>query len=168
MVSIDYYYIINVIIHLHWQINLALMLTNKTQQEQTENFLYESKDTGLHNAINFAAGVVCNAKRRDSSLPLLSKLHWLPVSFRIDFKIALTVFKIISTGQPTYLQNLINLYAPALQLRSSATNNLLFLWQKLNCTVVLSKFHLMELVPAAIKNSIHQHVSVDTFKRRLQ
>ena len=108
----------------------------------------------LQRVQNFAALVVCNAKRRDNSLPLLSKLHWLPVSFRINFKIALTVFKIISTGQPTYLQILLSLYAPVRQLRSSATNNLVVPLVKTKLHSRAFKMYALTLwnsLPAAIK-----------------
>jgi len=36
----------------------------------------------------------------------LAKLHWLPVKFRISFKIAIITFKILSTSQPAYLISL--------------------------------------------------------------
>jgi len=37
----------------------------------------------------------------------LSNLHWLPVRKRIDFKLALTTYKILSTHQPAYLRSLL-------------------------------------------------------------
>ena len=41
--------------------------------------------------------------------PLLYNLHWLPVKFRIDFKILLLTYKAINGLAPFYLQELISL-----------------------------------------------------------
>ena len=41
--------------------------------------------------------------------PLLFNLHWLPVKFRIDFKILLWTYKALNSLAPFYLQELINL-----------------------------------------------------------
>ena len=41
------------------------------------------------------------------STPLLVDLHWLPVKFRIEFKILLIVFKIFRSLAPSYLSFLI-------------------------------------------------------------
>ena len=100
------------------------------------------------------------------------------VFFRIDFKIALTVLKIISTGQPTLsIQNLINNFVCTCswdKLRSSATNNLVvpLAKSKLHTVVMLSKFippPYGSSLPAAIKNSVDTSMSLlDTFKRTLK
>jgi len=50
---------------------------------------------------------------------LLRKLHWLPVQSRIEFKIACITYKVLSTGQPTYLSTLLNHYTPLCTLRSA-------------------------------------------------
>ncbi len=46
-------------------------------------------------------------------------LHWLPVHFRIDFKIILIVFKTLHALAPLYLSNLLLLHNPSRSLRSS-------------------------------------------------
>jgi hypothetical protein len=53
--------------------------------------------------------------------PILRELHWLPIVKRIDFKIALLVFKCINNVAPVYLCVLIHLYAPSRALRSAST-----------------------------------------------
>ena len=40
--------------------------------------------------------------------PILRKLHWLPVEFRIQFKIIIITFKVIHGQAPVYLQELIS------------------------------------------------------------
>ena len=41
---------------------------------------------------------------------ILADLHWLPVEYRIQFKIAVTTFKVFSTCEPTYLADIIRFY----------------------------------------------------------
>ena len=52
--------------------------------------------------------VVLGAPRFSPSLPLLKQLHWLPVSYRIDFKLSTLTYRALST-QPTYLASLLHL-----------------------------------------------------------
>jgi len=54
-----------------------------------------------------------------SSGDLLRKLHWLPVQSRIEFNIACITYKVLTTGQPTYLSTLLNHYTPLRTLRSA-------------------------------------------------
>src|SRR4029434_2879668 len=42
---------------------------------------------------NAAARVLTKTRRRAHITPVLKSLHWLPVSFRIDFKVLLLVYK---------------------------------------------------------------------------
>ena len=55
-------------------------------------------------------------------LRTVSKLHWLPVASRNQFKIATLTHKILSTGNPSYLSSLLYHYQPTRQLRSSSSN----------------------------------------------
>ena len=62
---------------------------------------------------NHAAKLVKKKKKYDHVRPLLIDLHWLPVSFRIDYKIGLLCFKIINNLAPIYLKNIIHvMYLP--------------------------------------------------------
>jgi len=70
------------------------------------------------------ARVVCNSSKRSAhSNTLLKTLHWLPISQRIKYKIALLTFKILHFGKPSYLADLVSFYQPSRTLRS--TNSLL-------------------------------------------
>ena len=51
--------------------------------------------------------LVCNENRYCHITPLLVDLHWLPVSFRINFKILLIVYKALNGQAPSYLCNLL-------------------------------------------------------------
>ena len=56
---------------------------------------------------------------RSSSSILLHELHWLPVNFRIEFKLACLTYKAFNTSTPPYLQSLLTPYIPPRCLRSS-------------------------------------------------
>ena len=51
-------------------------------------------------------------------LSLLNRLHWLPVTFRIKYKLAIITYKSLSVAQPTYLHQLLHQYQPTRSLRS--------------------------------------------------
>lgn len=69
---------------------------------------------------NFAAKVVMSKTLCDHVTPCLIELHWLPVSYRIDYKIAVLTFKCLHGLAPAYLSNLIEEYHPSRNLRSSS------------------------------------------------
>jgi len=53
---------------------------------------------------------------------LLSRLHWLPVCKRIQFKIATLTYQLVTFGQPTYLSSVSIPYQPHRSLRSVSQN----------------------------------------------
>lgn len=68
---------------------------------------------------NAAARLLTGTKKRKHITPVLASLHWLPIRFRIDFKVLLIVFKILTGLAPLYLKELIQVRYPARALRSS-------------------------------------------------
>ena len=72
-----------------------------------------------HNMQNAAAQLVCTVSRYDHITPSLISLHWLPVTHRIEFKIAMLVHKCIYDVTPQYLLDLIKIkLSSRYQLRS--------------------------------------------------
>ena len=70
---------------------------------------------------NSLARVVCPSVKRFKHIsPVLHRLHWLPVSSRVDFKIAILTYKVLKFQQPTYLLDLIPQYNPERSIRSSS------------------------------------------------
>ena len=63
----------------------------------------------LQRVQNAAARVICNINRYEHISPSLYNLHWLPVSYRIQFKILLLVYKTLNGLAPLYLSELIEL-----------------------------------------------------------
>ena len=53
-------------------------------------------------------------------LYVLIKLHWLPIKFRIQFKVLLLVYKALNGLAPKYIKELLVPYKPRRHLRSEA------------------------------------------------
>ena len=47
------------------------------------------------------------------------ELHWLPVEYRVKFKILLQTFKVVNGYSPSYLTSLLSKYVSSRVLRSS-------------------------------------------------
>ena len=56
-------------------------------------------------SVDWAARVVTMTRKFDHISPVLYKLHWLPVKFRIQFKLILLVFKALNGLAPSYLSD---------------------------------------------------------------
>jgi hypothetical protein len=119
---------------------------------------------------NNAARLITYTKKRDHITPVLKDLHWLPVQFRIQYKILLLTYKCLHDLAPSYLADMIKIYQPSyhMSLRSSTHN-------KLDVGRVTGKKygdrafssagpHLWNLLPLDIKNS----KSLTTFKAKLK
>ena len=62
----------------------------------------------LQKVLNAAARLVCRLPKYCHITPVLKDLHWLPVRYRIIFKIILLVFKTLHGLAPIYLKELIH------------------------------------------------------------
>ncbi|KAI5086446.1 hypothetical protein C0J45_2304, partial [Silurus meridionalis] len=67
---------------------------------------------------NAAARVLTRSRKYDHITPILSSLHWLPVKFRIDYKLLLFTYKALNGLTPMYLFSLLTRYYPSCSLRS--------------------------------------------------
>ena len=91
--------------------------------------------TKLQRVQNLAARVVTRSSKYSSITPTLKKLHWLPMKYRIIFKVVLLTFKALHGVAPHYLKTLLQSYIPSRSLRSE-TGNLLIMpkaRRKLGC-----------------------------------
>ncbi len=66
---------------------------------------------------NAAARVLSRSRKYDIT-PILQSLHWLPIKFRISYKILLLAYKALNDLAPAYLTNLLSRYNPTCSLRS--------------------------------------------------
>ena len=83
----------------------------------------QSNISKLQRLQNSLARVVTGARKRDHIIPILANLHWLPISARIDYKIALITYKSLVLKQPSYLYELLTVLRPTRSLRSSTQVN---------------------------------------------
>ena len=90
--------------------------------DYTNSILYGSTDYDLNKLQrlqNTAAPLIKDAKKNDHIMPILEELHWLPIRYRIQFKILLLVHKCLRGLAPQYLIKLIKLRFPPSTRRSS-------------------------------------------------
>ena len=66
----------------------------------------------LQRVLNAAARITCYIPRYAHITPTLMHLHWLPIRFRVHFKIALLVFKALKGFAPPYLTELLKVKIP--------------------------------------------------------
>ena len=78
------------------------------------------------------ARVVLRAPRFSPSLPLLKQLHWLPVNYRIKFKLSNLTYCALAIHQPPYLASLLHFSNIPRELRSSTSQQLSIPRTKLN------------------------------------
>ena len=78
--------------------------------------------------------VVTLTSKRDHIQPSLKRLHWLPISQRVDFKVALLTHSIRYYGEPQHLNSLRMDYKPTRSLRSAEEHLLVVPRTKLSST----------------------------------
>ena len=105
--------------------------------------------------------------RHVSTKHLLSTLHWWPVRRRIDFKIAVVTYKLLSTGQPSCLACKIMPYVSGRRLRSSESETLTV--PRIETAIGLLAFHsaapsIWNLIPV----DIHAAPSLESFRVKLK
>ena len=69
---------------------------------------------------NSIARVVSRTRKYKHITPFLIRLHWLPIKFRIQFKVLLLVYKALNGLAPKYIKELLVPYKPRRHLRSEA------------------------------------------------
>ena len=81
--------------------------------------VYLENKSRLQHIQNTAARVVTLSRKSCHITPILKELHWLPVSQRIVFKLMLIVHKSFNNIAPIYISELLKVYTPSRNLRSS-------------------------------------------------
>ena len=72
----------------------------------------------LQNVQNTAARVVTRTSRYCHITPILKELHWLPVQYRVQYKILTHTYKALHDRSPVYIKELLHVYRPRRELRS--------------------------------------------------
>jgi len=93
----------------------------QSRLDYANSIMYGMSASNMHklqSAQNSLTRVVLPSLHHLSASERLSYLQWLPVHYRIQFKIATLTYKTFATCQPSYLYNL-QLHQPSRALRSS-------------------------------------------------
>ena len=117
---------------------------------------------------NTLARVVLRLGKYEHITPALSELHWLPVEYRVTYKLALLAYKTITTNQPAYLRELLVDYQPPRLLRSSGKH----LLAETKTDLVLGSRAFRHSAAVAWNNlpadTRNPNISLDIFKRKLK
>lgn len=121
----------------------------------------------LQNVLNAAARLVCHIPRYAHITPTFGSLHWLPIEYRIRFKVALLVFKSIKGMDPKYLKNQISIFKTFYPLWRDA----LTLQQARTRCKTFGDHAFVSADPKvwnALPPKIRSCETIDTFKRELK
>ena len=125
--------------------------------------------TKLQRVQNAAARLICSVPRHEHVTPSLINLHWLPIRFRINFKIAMFAFKCIHGQAPNYPKNLLAIKKSTQHnLRSSAGIQLQDNSRKIKKTLGDRAFsHTAARVWNSLPQEIRTQKQYNTFKSKL-
>ena len=106
---------------------------------------------------NAAACLVTGTERCDHITPVLQQLHWLPVQQRVEFKLAVLIYKALSNLAPPYLSDVCQLIA--------TTGAISFNHKTVSSALSLVQLHVFEiehsLLPDRVFGTVFLHMSVD-------
>ena len=138
-------------------------------------FLPKTQLSKLQKLINSSARFIFNItghNRFNHITPYLKQLHFLPVNYRIEFKICLIIYKCLYTDNaPTYLTELINIKSPNKHwnLRTDLDRSLLACNQIIKQNYKTRGFsHAAPIIWNKLPLNIRTADSVDIFKNKLK
>ena len=139
-------------------------------QGYANSILYGVSGTNIHKLQrmqNTIAQVVKLSRSNTGVMDILKDLHWLPIRYRIDLKIATLVYKVRSSSQPVYLLSLISDYAPIRSLHSTGTHTL----HTPRVKTAVGSRAFSSLAPKvwnSLKADIRECITLLTFRRKLE
>jgi hypothetical protein len=122
----------------------------------------------LQRVQNAAARLISRTRKHDHISPVKMQLHWLPVEFRLQFKVLLHTFKAVQGTAPTYICDLIKIHQPRRTLRSA---NQLLLTVPKSRTATYGDRSFRKASPTlwnSLPLSLRQLESEQQFKRQLK
>ena len=123
----------------------------------------------LQSILNTAARLVTMTRKYDHITPILRDLHWLPVNFRVQFKLLLQVYKTLHGLAPSYLPSKLSL-KPNKGLRSD--NQLLLDVPKSTLQLKYYGDRAFSVAGPTLWNALPKEIrlckSVDSFKSNLK
>ena len=123
----------------------------------------------LQKVLNSAARIITLTPKFQHITPVLLQLHWLPINFRIQFKIALFVYKSLDGTAPAYLKDLLQPQSqPKYHLRSRY-QRLLAVPRSFRKTFGDRSFeHAAPKLWNTIPHKIRESANIDISKRKLK
>jgi hypothetical protein len=132
--------------------------------------LPKSSIAPLQQVQNAAARLVFNLGPRDHVTAALHQLHWLPVEYRIQFKLCVLMFQLHTGHGPSYLMELMQATASLpgrSRLRSASSHR----YELPRLNLVFGRRAFSYAGPAAwnaLPESIQTLTNINTFKRQLK
>ena len=119
--------------------------------------------------INCSARLIFKTPKSAHITPLLYDLHWQPISSRIQYKITLICFLIVSCTAPPYLSELLYLYSPSRSLRSASDTRIFRVPKIGRGTLEERSFQYIGLVIwNSLPFSVRHSSSLSSFKSKLE
>ena len=109
----------------HLNLESAKLLANALVSSRLDYYnsvlsrIAETDLTKLQRILTRLACMVTKSAPFTLSVPLLCTLHWLPLKYRVHFKICMLTYKALHEEQPVYLRSLIAISLPSRPLRSN-------------------------------------------------
>uniref|UniRef100_A0A6Q2XW77 Reverse transcriptase domain-containing protein n=1 Tax=Esox lucius TaxID=8010 RepID=A0A6Q2XW77_ESOLU len=117
---------------------------------------------------NCAARILMGVRKHHHITPILKSLHWLPVQYRIEFKVSLLSHQCLYGTAPLYLKQIITPLSASRHLRSGQAN----LLQPLRTRLRTMGDRAFCSVAPALWNALPVHLrapqTVDSFKKGLK
>ena len=73
----------------------------------------------LQRVQNCAARLITRTRKSEHIMPVLRELHWLPVKYRLHFKINVCTYKVLNGSAPAYVSDMVKKHQPTRSLRST-------------------------------------------------
>ena len=122
----------------------------------------------LQSIQNKAARLITRTRKYQHITPVLRELHWLPVSYRVMFKILLLTYKTLHDQGPLYLKELLVPYKPSRSLRSQDQLLLLKPQTRLKTYGDCSFSYAAPLLWNKLPITVRQSLTVTVFKKKLK
>lgn len=102
----------------------ALVLSRMDYCSSLLNGISLKNLTRLQRLQNKCARLIFREPKYTHTSPLLHRLHWLPVSKRIQFRTLVYVFQVLHSSAPEYLSSTLQIHSSAYSLRSATGTTL--------------------------------------------
>ncbi len=155
-----------------WESTLSYRKALKTARLDYFNALLGGCSACLINKLqmvqNAAAKVLTRTRKYDHISPVMSTLHWLPIKYRIYFKILLITYKALNSLAPQYLSKLLSHYSPPRPLRSQNSGHLIVPRISKSTAGGISFFYLAHKLWNNLPNTVREADTFCQFKSRLK